>query len=194
LEDFGILWFEEPLIPDSLETLAELKTRVRVPLACGERLYSRWQFRSLLELRAADYIQPDVSHAGGITEIKKIAAMAETHYVPICPHNPSGPVANAATLQLAACLPSFYLLETMSCDVPWRRDVCREDVEIDDGFMRIPTRPGLGVDIREEAIAQHPYQSTALRHYRGMLVDIRPGDASKYYTTGCNRSPDADSE
>jgi galactonate dehydratase len=182
LEAFDVLWFEEPLIPDSLEALAELKTRVRVPIACGERLYSRWQFRSLLEMRAADYIQPDVSHAGGITELKKIAAIAETHYVPICPHNPSGPVANAATLQLAACLPNFYLLETMSCDVPWRRDVCHEVVTLDGGYMQIPTKPGLGVDICEEAIAQHPYQPTALRHYRGTLVDIRPSDAGKYYS------------
>jgi galactonate dehydratase len=183
LEAFDVLWFEEPLIPDSLEALAELKTRVRVPIACGERLYSRWQFRSLLELRAADYIQPDVSHAGGITELRKIAAMAETHYVPICPHNPSGPVANAATLQLAACLPSFYLLEMMSGDVPWRKDVCREDVAIDEGLVRIPAGPGLGVDIDEEAIARHPYQPTSLRHYRGTLVDIRPDDADKYYST-----------
>ena len=181
LKDFGILWLEEPILPDSLEAYAELKTRIPVAVACGERLYTRWQFRSLLELRGADYIQPDVSHAGGITELKKIAALAECHYVPICPHNPSGPIANAATLHLAACLPSFYLLETMSNDVPWRTDVCAEHVEIQDGFMRIPTVPGLGVDIREEEIAQHPYQPTALRHYRGTLVDIRPDNARKYY-------------
>lgn len=181
LEDLDILWFEEPLIPDSLEAFAELKRRVRVPIALGERLYSRWQFASLLEQRAADYIQPDVSHAGGITELKKIAAMAETHYIPICPHNPSGPVANAATLHLAANLSSFYLLETMSSDVPWRAEICNEQVTLIDGFMHIPNTPGLGVDIREEAIAQHPYQPTALRHYRGTLVDIRPEDARKYY-------------
>ena len=181
LEDFGILWFEEPIIPDCLEALAELKTRVRVPLACGERLYNRWQFHSLLDLHAADYIQPDVSHAGGITEIKKIAAMAETNHVPICPHNPSGPVANAATLQLAACLPNFYLLETMSSDVPWRKDVCRENIEICNGFMKVPTDPGLGVDICEEEITKHPYQPTSLRHFRGSLVDIRPASAQKYY-------------
>ncbi len=181
LEDLDILWFEEPIIPESLEALAELKRRVKVPIALGERLYSRWQFRSLLEQRAADYIQPDVSHAGGITEIKKIAAMAETHYVPICPHNPSGPVANAATLHLAANLPSFYLLETMSSDVPWRAEVCTEEVHLVDGFMQVPTGPGLGVDICEDAIAKHPYQPTSLRHYRGTLVDIRPDDAKAYF-------------
>ncbi len=181
LESLDILWLEEPILPDTMEALAELKRRTRVPIAFGERLYTRWQFRSLLELRAADYIQPDVSHAGGITELKKIAALAETHYIPICPHNPSGPVANAATLQLAACLPSFYLLETMASDVPWRRDICNEDVQLRDGLMSIPAGPGLGVDICEEEIAKHPYQPTALRHYRGKLVDIRPPDAEKYY-------------
>jgi len=181
LEDFDILWLEEPLIPDSIEALAELKRRVKVPLAFGERLYNRWQFATLIEQRGADFIQPDVSHAGGITELKKIAALAEAHYVPICPHNPSGPVANAATLQLAANLPSFFLLETMSSDVPWRADVCTEVVHLVDGKMNVPTAPGLGVDINEEAIARHPFQPTALRHYRGTLVDIRPTDAKSYF-------------
>ncbi len=181
LEDFDILWFEEPLIPDSLEAMSELKRRVRVPLSFGERLYSRWQFRTLLEMRAADYIQPDVSHAGGITELKKIAAMAETAYVPICPHNPSGPVANAATLQLAANLPSFFLLETMSSDVTWRSEVCTEQVRICDGAMLIGDAPGLGVDINEEAIARYPYRPTSLRHYRGTLTEIRPADAKEYF-------------
>ncbi len=182
LEEMDVLWFEEPIIPDSLEALAELKSRVKVPIACGERLYSRWQFRQLLDLRAADYIQPDVSHAGGLTELKKIAALAETHHIPICPHNPSGPVANAATLYLAACLPSFYLLETMSSDVPWRAEVCTERVSLVDGYMNIPNAPGLGIDINEEAISKHPYIPTGLRHYRGTLVDIRPDNATNYFS------------
>ena len=112
--------------------------------------------------------------------VKKIAALAETHYIPICPHNPSGPVANAATLQLAACLPSFYLLETIQRRALAARRV-RGRRQLIDGLMSIPTGPGLGVDICEEAIAQHLYQPTALRHYRGTLVDIRPPDAGKYY-------------
>lgn len=181
LEEFGVLWFEEPLLPDSLEALADLKRRVRIPLAFGERLYTRWQFRSLLELRAADFIQPDVSHAGGISELRKIAAMAEACYVPFCPHNPSGPVANAATLQLAASVPGFYLLETMSTDVPWRAEISTEQLKMENGALCVPTGPGLGIDINEEAIARHPYQPTALRHYRGTLVDIRPEDAKTYY-------------
>lgn len=181
LEEFDVLWFEEPLLPDSIEALADLKRRVRVPIACGERLYSRWQFRTLLEMRGADFVQPDVSHAGGISELRKIAAMADSCCIPFCPHNPSGPVANAATLHLAASTPNFYLLETMATDVPWRAEVSTEDVRMADGAMLVPTGPGLGIDLCEEAIARYPYKPTALRHYRGTLVDIRPPDAVPYY-------------
>jgi galactonate dehydratase len=181
LEDFDILWFEEPVPPDSPEGLAEVKKRVRVPLSAGERLYNRWQFRTFLEMGCADYLQPDVSHAGGLSELKKIAAMAECYHLPICPHNPSGPVANAATLQLAACTPNFYLLETMSSDVPWRNEISTEEVRFSDGNMTIPDKPGLGIDIDEAAIARYPYQPRDLRHYRGTLSDIRPENAKSYF-------------
>ncbi len=182
LEQFNILWFEEPIIPDTIEALADLRQRTRVPLAFGERLYTTWQFRTLLEARAADFIQPDLSHAGGITEVRKIAAIAESHHIPLCPHNPSGPVANAATLQLAAATPNFYLLETMSSDVPWRQEICNESVTFEDGYMFIPTdRPGIGIDIDVEAIKRYPFQPTSLRHYSGKLTDIRPESATPYF-------------
>lgn len=181
LENYNIFWFEEPIIPDTMEAIADLRSRTSVPLSFGERLYGSWSFRTLLEARGADYIQPDVSHAGGITELKKIAAIAETHHIPLCPHNPSGPVANAATLQIAASTPGFFLLETMSADVPWRCEVCDECVSVIDGKMQINDRPGLGVDLREEEIAKHPYVPTSLRHYRGTLTEIRPTNAKKYF-------------
>ncbi len=181
LKDFNILWFEEPIIPDSMEALADFRSRANVPVAFGERLYNANSFRTLLEYRAADFIQPDVSHAGGLTELKKIAAIAQTHHIPLCPHNPSGPVANAATLQLAASTPNFMFLETMARDVPWRSEICDESVSIVDGSMIIPDRPGLGVDINEEEIAKHPYQPTGLRHYKGTLTEIQPENSKKYY-------------
>lgn len=180
LAPFDPLWFEEPLPPENLEGLAELKRRVAVPISAGERLYSRWQYKSLFELGAADVVQPDVSHAGGIGELKKIAAMAEVRHLAFCPHNPSGPVAHAATLQLAACCPNFWLLETMSADVPWRKDICTESVRFEDGEMGIPHAPGLGVEIVPEAIEKHPYERRELRHFRGDLTDIRPPDAEDY--------------
>ncbi len=114
-------------------------------------------------------------------ELKKIAAMAECHYIPLCPHNPSGPVANAATLQLAACTPNFYVLEIMNTDVPYRREITTEQVRFKDGLIAIPEGPGLGIDINVEAIAQHPYEARDLRHYKGTLTDIRPMDAKSYF-------------
>lgn len=181
LEEYNILWFEEPVIPDTIEAIADLRSSTSVPLSFGERLYGSWQFRTLLEARGADYVQPDVSHAGGITELRKIAAVAETHHIPLCPHNPSGPVANAATLQLAASQPGFFLLETMATDVPWRSEICNEEVRFEDGCMYINDRPGIGVEINEEALEKFPYQPISLRHYKGTLTQIRPDDAKSYF-------------
>jgi len=181
LGDFDILWFEEPIPPQNLEGLAEVKRRVNVPISAGERLYNRWDFRTLFELKAADFVQPDVSHAGGIMELKKIAAMAEAYHIPICPHNPSGPVANAATLQLAACTPNFYLLETMSSDVPWRAEISTEEIRFEHGEMLISDKPGLGIDIHVEEMKKYPFEPKELRHYQGTLTDIRPADAKSYF-------------
>ena len=181
LEAFDIHWFEEPIPPDNLEALAEVKLRTRVPIAAGERLYSRWDYQRFFTLRCADYAQPDVSHTGGIMEVKKIAAQAEANHIAICPHNPSGPVANAASLQLAACVPNFSVLEIMSADVPHRREISTERVGFENGALRIPDGPGLGIDLDEEAIAAHPYEPRDLRHYTGQLTDIRPPDAVDYF-------------
>jgi galactonate dehydratase len=183
LERFDILWFEEPLPPDSNRALLDVKRRVRVPIAAGERLYSRWDYVEFLRLGCADFIQPDVSHAGGLMEVKKIAAMAEAQHLPACPHNPSGPVANAATLQLAACVPNFYNLETMNTDVSYRGEISTERIVMEQGSMRIPDAPGLGIDLNVEAIAAHPYVAHNLRHYAGTLTDIRPPDAKSYMQT-----------
>ena len=135
----------------------------------------------MFDLMAADYIQPDISHAGGIMELKKIAAEAECRYIPFAPHNPSGPVANAATLQLAASCPNFEILEIVYSDVEWRKDVTNESLEYKDGFMTIPDKPGLGIEIDEEACLQHPYQPHTLRHYTGALTDVRPTKSEFYF-------------
>ena len=181
LEPFKPMWFEEPTPPDSLEALRAVRDKSPVPIAAGERLYTLRSYRELFETRAADYIQPDVSHAGGIMELKKIAAMAEACYIPFAPHNPSGPVANAATLQLAACCPNFAILEIMYSDVEWRKDVTDEHLTYADGCLAIPEKPGLGIEIDEEACAAHPYQPHTLRHYTGALTDIRPAKTEFYF-------------
>ncbi|MHB8901230.1 MAG: galactonate dehydratase, partial [Thermoguttaceae bacterium] len=173
LEPMRPLFFEEPVPPDNLDALADVRSKSPVPIAAGERLYHRCQFRELFEKRAADFIQPDLSHAGGLGECKKIAAMAEAYHLAFAPHNPSGPVANAATLQLAASTPNFCLLETMATDIPWRKDLTTEKLVFKDGYFEIPDGPGLGIELNEEAFAAHPYEARPLRHYRGDLTDIR---------------------
>lgn len=181
LEKFGILWFEEPIPPDDKKGIAWVRSKIATPVSGGERLYSRFEYADYLRMECVDFWQPDVSHAGGIMEVRKIAAMAESHYIPVCPHNPSGPVANAATLQLAACIPNFYLLETMANDIPWRADVSTEKVKFENSEMFIPDLPGLGIDINEEEIAKHPYECRNLRHYVGTLTDIRPEGSTGYF-------------
>ena len=147
MEQFKPMFLEEPVPPDNLDALLEVKMRSNIPISAGERLYTRWDYKPMFDKMAADYIQPDISHAGGIMELKKIAAEAECRYIPFAPHNPSGPVANAATLQLAACCPNFCILEIMYSDVEWRKDVTNEKLEYADGYMTIPDRPGLGIEI-----------------------------------------------
>ena len=181
LEQFRPMWFEEPVPPDNLEALKAVRDKSPVPISAGERLYTLKAFKDLFEMRAADYIQPDISHAGGIMELKKIAAVADTYYIPFAPHNPSGPVANAATLQLAACCPNFNILEIMYSDVTWRADVTDEDLHYEDGYIIIPDKPGLGIELNEEACLAHPYQAHTLRHYTGALTDIRPPETKFYF-------------
>ena len=181
LECFKPMFFEEPVPPDNLEALKAVRDKSPVAISAGERLYSRWDYRKLFDLRAADYIQPDISHAGGIMELKKIAAEAESRYIPFAPHNPSGPVANAATLQLAATCPNFCILEIMYSDVSWRKDVVNEELEYKDGYITIPDGPGLGIEINEEECLKHPYECHTLRHYTGALTDIRPAKTELYF-------------
>ncbi|MBQ8893510.1 MAG: galactonate dehydratase [Clostridia bacterium] len=181
IEPFKPLFFEEPVPPDNLEALAAVRDKSPVAISAGERLYGRRAFLELFERRAADYIQPDISHAGGIMELKKIAAMAEAKYIPFAPHNPSGPVANAATLQLAACCPNFEILEIMLTDVEWRKEITNENLVFEDGCIRIPDLPGLGLELNEECAAQHPYIPHDLRHYTGALTEIRPAKSIFYF-------------
>ena len=178
---FRPMLLEEPVPPNNLEALKAVRDKSPVAISAGERLYTLHSFKDLFEMRAADYIQPDISPAGGIMELKKIAAAAESYYIPFAPHNPSGPVANAATLQLAACCPNFSILEIMYSDVDWRKDVTNEALTYADGYITIPDKPGLGIEIDEEACLAHPYTPHTLRHYTGALTDIRPAKTEFYF-------------
>ena len=181
LEQFKPMWFEEPVPPDNLDALKAVRDKSPVAISAGERLYTRWDYIPMFETHAADFIQPDISHAGGISELKKIASQAECKYIGFAPHNPSGPVANAATLQLAACCPNFSILEIMYSDVEWRKDVTDESLVYNDGYISIPDRPGLGIEINEDECLKHPYSPHTLRHYTGALTDIRPAKTKFYF-------------
>ena len=184
LKPFDPLFFEEPTPPDSLDALAQVRRRSPVPIAAGERIYSLSQMKDFLDRGCADYVQPDVSHCGGISAVKKMAAMCETCYVALAPHNPSGPVANAATLQLAASINDFRILEIMLTDVSWRRELTNEKVVFEKGNILIPTGVGLGIELNEEACLAHPCQPIDLRHYKGTLTNIRPKGESVTYFEG----------
>ena len=178
---FKPMLLEEPVPPNNLEALAAVREKSPVPISAGERLYTRFDYNELFRKRAADFIQPDVSHAGGIMELKKLAAIAEAHYIPFAPHNPSGPIANAATLQLAACCPNFFILEIMYSDVDYRKFITDESLEYKDGRIKIGDRPGLGIELNEEECLKHPYTEHNLRHYTGALTDIRPQKTEFYF-------------
>ena len=181
LAPFKPMLLEEPTPPNNLEALEAVRAKSPVAIAAGERLYTRYDYNELFRRRAADYIQPDVSHAGGIMELKKLAAIAEANYIPFAPHNPSGPIANAATLQLAACCPNFCILEIMYSDVDYRGSITNEALLYENGYIKIGDKPGLGIELNEEACLRHPYVEHTLRHYTGALTDIRPPKTAFYF-------------
>lgn len=178
---FDPIWFEEPLPPDNIAALAEVRSRAPIEIAAGERFFDPATFADAIARGAVDYLQPDVSHVGGLLEAKRIASMAGAAFLPLCPHNPIGPVANAMTLHLAASTSNVVWLETMVSDVPWRSEIAQETTAFEGGHMAIGNAPGLGVDIDIEVCKRHPYQRHDLRHYTGALTDIRPSEATSYF-------------
>ena len=158
LKPYRPLFFEEPLRPENIEAMAHVKDRISVPLATGEDLYTKFAFRDLLVADAADIIQPDICVAGGFLEMKKIAAIAESFYVPLAPHNPMGPLATVVNVHLAACIPNFLVLEYKPDDEAPRSDVLLEPLMVEDGYIAVPDKPGWGVEFDEAGMAKHPYQ------------------------------------
>jgi galactonate dehydratase len=162
LERFEPVWCEEPVVPESLDLLAEVKRSVRAPVAAGERLYTLTEFYRLTALRAADVVQPDIAHCGGIWTAKKIAAMAAAQDIRVAPHCSVGPVALAAALHFDASTPNFMVQEAFGeFDVPWRGSLVRGWNPVRNGEFVLSDEPGLGLDIDEEAIAAHPYVKNA---------------------------------
>ena len=158
LADYNLYWYEEPCWPEHVDALVEVSRALPFPIATGERLVGRWEFRELLEKRAVAIIQPDVTHCGGISEARRIAAMAETYLIPVACHNPQGPVSTAASLHLGFATPNYLIQEVVRNDVPWRNDILTEPLDVGTGICRAPAAPGLGIDINEREAAKHPFQ------------------------------------
>jgi galactonate dehydratase len=162
LERFEPTWSEEPVAPESLELLADVKRQARGPIATGERLYTLADFYRLISLRAADVVQMDLAHCGGLLVGKKVAAMAAVQDLRVAPHCSVGPVALAAALHFDTSTPNFMIQEAFGeFDVPWRDSLVCGWNPIRDGEFLLPDAPGLGIELDEAAIAAHPYVQNA---------------------------------
>ncbi|MDL2401740.1 mandelate racemase/muconate lactonizing enzyme family protein [Rhizobium mayense] len=157
LAPYDLRWIEEPTPPESIDALVDVRAHSPVPIAAGERWFEPGKFLEALSKKAVDILQPDVSHAGGMGETKRISHMAHHHLIPVAPHNPVGPVMNAMTLHMSVAVPNFSIFETVSIDVPWRKELVSETLQFEDGAILAPTAPGLGVELIEEACARYPY-------------------------------------
>jgi galactonate dehydratase len=159
LAPYKPLFLEEIVPPDQHEALKRARAKITVPLATGERLLHRTEFLPLLEDGLVDVAQPDVCHAGGITELRKISALCDTYGVTMAPHNPLGPIATMVNVHLGLTTPNFLIQEVMRSDVSWRSEVFSGVPEIKDGHIYPPTAPGIGVEMDENEAAKHPFVS-----------------------------------
>lgn len=165
LEPYGLYFFEEPCWPESMEDIALIQRAVKTPVATGERLIGVHAFRELLEKRAVSVIQPDITHCGGLSEARKIGALAEAYRVAMAPHNPQGPISTAASIELGFATPSYIICESVHSDVPWREDIVSEGFSVEKkGRIVYPNKkPGLGIEINEKEIKKHPFQQEVLQ-------------------------------
>lgn len=182
LETFRPMFIEEPVLPENNEALREVARHTHIPIATGERIFSRWDFKSLLADGYVDIIQPDVSHAGGITEVKKIASMAEAYDVALAPHCPLGPIALAACLQVDATAHNAFIQE-QSLGIHYNvgndlLDYIRDKnvFAYEDGYVSIPDGPGLGIDVNEEYVKEmahqgHNWKNPVWRHKDGSIAE-----------------------
>lgn len=155
LEPYGLMWLEDPTPSASVAALAQVAPQLPMPLCLGEALATRFEFREIFERGAAHIIMPDVASSGGLLETKKIAALADTYYVPLAPHDMVGPIATAASIHLSACISNFFVLEHQLTDVAWRHDLTDVPLRVENGHYALPTGPGLGVKLNHEAVEKY---------------------------------------
>jgi len=159
LDDYGLYFLEEPCWPESIDGLAAINTAVRTPIATGERVTHTEGFRDLFARRACEICQLDITHCGGLTAARRIAALADAYRIALAPHNPQGPISTAASLEFGFSQPSYIICETVHADVPWRQDVVDEGFLIDETTRTVTpnSRPGLGITINEDEVRKHPF-------------------------------------
>jgi len=167
MEPYAPFWFEEPVSVRDLGGLVEAKRGIRLPVVTGEELYTKTEFREVLERRAADILNPDVCNCGGILELREIAAMAEAYHIAVSPHNyNSTTVGLAATVHAAAGMPNFLITEYFVNFEETGAAIARAPLRVEQGHVALPTAPGLGIDLDEAALARHPFREPALRPLR----------------------------
>jgi galactonate dehydratase len=162
IEPYDPLWFEEPVPPDNVEEMARVARQTSIPIATGERLTSKYEFARVVEAQAAAILQPALGRCGGILEAKKIAAIAETHYVQMAPHLYCGPIEALANIQFATCTPNFLILESIQDFSGFYAELLSTPIEWHDGYVIPPTAPGIGADLNEDVARAHPYEGDRL--------------------------------
>jgi L-alanine-DL-glutamate epimerase-like enolase superfamily enzyme len=155
LEPYRLMWIEDPVPSTNAAAMAKVTQEVGTPICTGELLCTRYEFRELFQKQAADIIMPDLARTGGVLEMKKIAAAADTYYIPVAPHNMVGPVATIASAHLCACIPNFLVLEFQMGDVPWRDELISQPVPIKDGSLELFDAPGLGIELNHAAVGKY---------------------------------------
>lgn len=165
LEPFGLYFLEEPCWPESIEGLSAINAAVSTPIATGERLTHLAAFRDLFAAKACEISQMDITHCGGFTEARRIAALADAYRIALAPHNPQGPVSTAASIEFGFSQPSYIICESVHNDVPWRADIVQEGFRLDKTTRTVTPNelPGLGVSIDEEQIKKHPFEQELLQ-------------------------------
>ena len=153
LEKFSPFFYEDPMLPDSPNLMAEIQNNCNIPIATGERFTSIYEFQQLLESKATSYIRPDLCLASGISGCKKISAMAESHHIKVIPHNPLSPVSTAACVQLDASIPNFALQEFTGEDQPPKSDLIDNPIKLENGYLIVPEEPGLGITLNENSLS-----------------------------------------
>jgi galactonate dehydratase len=174
LEPYNVWFLEEPALPENAKGLAQVARATSIPVAAGERLFTKWAFREVLELGGAALLQPDLSHCGGVLEARAIAAMAEVYFCGFAPHNPLGPVNTIVSAHVGMASPNFVALETCLYPPDWARALLTEPLDFADGYLTLSQKPGWGVELDVELARAHPYQPyklPLLRHPSGAVAD-----------------------